>query len=112
MQNEVRSSFWMIADAVKEFYQKHNCLPVPGGLPDMKAQSAVYIDLQNIYKAKARKDAAEVLESVRRTPGGEDIEPGEVDLFCKNAAFVKLIDSRDSGPERLKKVAGKSMHNP
>lgn len=109
MQHEIRSSFWIIADAVKAFYEQHGCLPVPGGLPDMKAQSDVYIRLQNIYKAKARKDAAEVLASVRRAPGGDAIDAAEVDLFCKNAAFIKLIDSPDSGAERLLKVAGKSL---
>ncbi|EEY14673.1 NEDD8-activating enzyme E1 regulatory subunit [Verticillium alfalfae VaMs.102] len=66
---ETQSSFWIIAGAVKAFYEKHRCLPVPGGLPDMKAQSSVYIQLQGIYKAKARKDAAEVLDSVRRAQG-------------------------------------------
>ena len=105
----MKSTFWVIADAVKEFYENHGCLPVAGGLPDMKAQSDVYIKLQNIYKAKAREDAAEVLASVRRAQGGGAIDPAEVDLFCKNAAFVKLIDSPDSGPERLLQVVGKSF---
>ncbi|KAM0327948.1 hypothetical protein ACHAQA_005347 [Verticillium albo-atrum] len=108
---ESKSSFWIIAGAVKAFYETHKCLPVPGGLPDMKAQSSVYIQLQGIYKAKARKDAAEVLASVRRAPGGEDVDPAEVDLFCKNAAFVKLIDSKDGGSERLLKVADEELAN-
>lgn len=103
----MKSGFWIIADAIKLFYEKHECLPVQGGLPDMKAKSEVYVKLQGIYKAKARKDAAEVLASVRAAPGGDLIDPAEVDLFCKNAAFVKLIDSRDSGPKRLLKAVGK-----
>ncbi|KAH6690461.1 ThiF family protein [Plectosphaerella plurivora] len=109
--HEIKSSFWIIADAVKAFHEQHGCLPVPGSLPDMKAQSDVYIRLQNIYKAKARKDAAEVLEAVRRAPGGDAIDAAEVDLFCKNAAFIKLIDSPDSGPERLLKVAEEELSN-
>lgn len=73
----------------------------------MKAQSSVYIQLQNIYKAKARRDATEVLELVRRAPGGENIDATEVDLFCKNAAFIKLISSSDGGsPEGLSGVVG------
>lgn len=114
-QVEQRSGFWIIADAVKQFYEKHQCLPLPGKLPDMKAQSKVYIQLQNIYKEKARKDAAEVLQTVRAMPGGQHVDPAEVDLFCKNAAFVKLINAtggRGSGTkinraDRLKTVAGK-----
>jgi hypothetical protein len=79
----------------------------------MKAQSKVYIQLQGIYKAKARKDAAEILQIVQAAPGGERVDPAEVDLFCKNAAFVKLINatggtgSEISRADRLKSAAGK-----
>lgn len=117
---EKRLGFWIIADAVKQFYERHQCLPLPGKLPDMKAQSKVYIQLQNIYKAKARKDAAEILQIVRATPGGEHVDPAEVDLFCKNAAFVKLINATSGGgsgsnaqtsrEDRLKSAAGKRSH--
>jgi NEDD8-activating enzyme E1 regulatory subunit len=106
LQVEMKSSFWIIADAVKKFFNKHQCLPVPGGLPDMKAESSVYINLQNIYKAKARQDVAEVLDLIRAVPGGENIDPAEVELFCKNAAFIKLISRSDNDPTRLAKVAG------
>ncbi|CAJ2501893.1 Uu.00g047460.m01.CDS01 [Anthostomella pinea] len=91
---ELESMFWVIARAIKQFYHKHGCLPLPGALPDMKAQSSVYVKLQSIYKAKARKDAQEVLETVRASPGGKDVDPTEVDLFCKNARFVKLINAK------------------
>lgn len=90
---------------------------MPGNVPDMKAQSDVYIHLQNIYKAKARRDADEVLEMVQATPGGRDVDPAEVELFCKNAAFVKLINASggaeggDGGlygsADRLATVTGK-----
>jgi hypothetical protein len=84
----------------------------------MKAQSDVYIKLQNIYKAKARRDVDEVLKMVQATPGGRDVDPAEVELFCKNAAFVKLINpsgggggggngSFDGGADRLATVTGK-----
>lgn len=91
---EQNSSFWVIARAISLFYQKHGCLPLPGSLPDMKAQSSVYVKLQGLFKEKARKDAREVLELVRESAGGEHIDPTEVDLFCKNARFVKLINSK------------------
>jgi amyloid beta precursor protein binding protein 1 len=89
------SSFWFIASAVHTFYKIHNQLPLPGALPDMKAKSSDYIRLQNIYKAKARKDAAEVLQTVRsleisigrKTP----IDDKEVEAFCKGAAHIKLV---------------------
>ncbi|KAJ2980227.1 hypothetical protein NUW58_g7004 [Xylaria curta] len=91
---ELRSSFWAVAKAINLFHQKHGCLPLPGSLPDMKAQSNVYVKLQSIYKEKARRDAREVLESARQIDGGEHVDPAEVDLFCKNARFVKLINAK------------------
>ena len=75
----------------------------------MKAQSKVYVQLQNIYKAKARRDAAEVLNTVHDLPGGLEVEQAEVELFCKNAAFVKLINSAGASADRLPKVAGKCL---
>jgi len=73
----------------------------------MKAQSKVYVQLQNIYKAKARKDVAEVLEIVKAAPGGGDIDPARVELFCKNAAFIKLINAEGSNTDRLPAVFSK-----
>ncbi|KAI3334779.1 hypothetical protein F4824DRAFT_467193 [Ustulina deusta] len=96
---ERQSSFWIIAGAVSLFYQKHGCLPLPGSLPDMKAQSSVYVKLQGLYKAKARKDAREVLELVRGSVRGEHVDQTEVDLFCKNARFVKLINAKPRGSD-------------
>lgn len=74
----------------------------------MKAQSKVYIQLQNIYKTKARKDVAEVLKTVKQSPGGENVDPEEVERFCKNAAFVKLINTGSIGADHLAKITGKS----
>jgi amyloid beta precursor protein binding protein 1 len=75
----------------------------------MKAESDVYVELQNIYKAKARQDVAEVLETVRAHPSGKDIDAVEVETFCKNAAFVKLIRDIDSAPFSLQKIASQLL---
>lgn len=74
----------------------------------MKAQSSVYIKLQNLYKDKARSDAKEVLANVRSTPGGEDVDPAEIELFCTNARFIKLINGADGGAKTLPQITGKS----
>ncbi|KAI1103903.1 hypothetical protein F4804DRAFT_308843 [Jackrogersella minutella] len=92
-ENELQSTFWIIAKAIETFYRKHGCLPLPGALPDMKAQSSVYVKLQSLYKEKARKDAYEVLETARAISSGKGVDPAEVDLFCKNARFVKLVNA-------------------
>ncbi|KAK7723066.1 hypothetical protein SLS57_004623 [Botryosphaeria dothidea] len=92
-------SFWLIAHSISMFYKKHGVLPLPGSLPDMKAKSADYIKLQNIYKAKARADLAEVTDTVRalekqliRTPGS--VPDKEIEAFCKNAGHIKLVRGR------------------
>ncbi|KAK3318586.1 hypothetical protein B0H66DRAFT_516873 [Apodospora peruviana] len=116
--DEESSGFWIIASAVKDFYTENGCLPLPGNLPDMKAKSYVYIQLQNIYKRKAREDVAQVLGRVRAIPAGEHIDPAEVELFCKNAAHVKLINATGGKAEvdtslagRLKKVVDQELAN-
>jgi amyloid beta precursor protein binding protein 1 len=101
---ESTSSFWIIADAIKQFYKKHNALPLPGSVPDMKAQSTVYVQLQNIYKAKARQDVAEVLETVRSHLKGKDIDSDEIGNFCKNAAFIKLIRGSEPSEASLANI--------
>ncbi|KAI9770554.1 MAG: hypothetical protein M1840_003144 [Geoglossum simile] len=98
--------FWVIASAIQNFYHKHQAFPLPGSVPDMKAQSADYIHLQNVYKAKARQDAAEVLATVRaeeRRLGRTDnpTSEAEVEAFCKGAAFVRVFRG-----ERLPVVCG------
>jgi amyloid beta precursor protein binding protein 1 len=64
----------------------------------MKAQSADYISLQNLYKSKARADVQSVLAIVRSTEEKlgrtSAIEESEVDAFCKNAAHIKLVRGR------------------
>lgn len=91
-------SFWVIANAVGQFYTKHGVIPVPGSVPDMKARSKDYIELQNVYKSKARKDFAEVLDSVRALEQAKNrktpIEERDVEAFCKNAAHIKLVRGR------------------
>ncbi len=69
----------------------------------MKAQSADYIQLQSIYRAKARKDLAEITDTVRTAELPRAMDEKEIEAFCKNAAFVKLIHGR---PIRL---AGKGL---
>lgn len=65
----------------------------------MKAQSTDYIKLQNVYKAKARKDFRDVLDKVRRIEKGlnretRPIDEKEVEAFCKGAGHIKLVKGR------------------
>ena len=64
----------------------------------MKAQSADYMELQTVYKSKARQDSAEVLEMVRKLEADlgrtKNIDEKEVDAFCKGAGHIKLVRGR------------------
>lgn len=88
------SNFWPIAAGIRDYYKLHDgLLPLPGAIPDMKAQSADYVRLQNVYKQKARDDIAEIHSLIRiyRPRGAPPIPEAEIEAFCKNAAHVKLI---------------------
>ena len=87
-------SFWPIAAGIRDFHKAHDgLLPLPGSIPDMKAQSADYIRLQNVYKQKARDDLAEVTAIIKQTRSSSlpPVSDTETEAFCKNAAHVKLI---------------------
>lgn len=90
--------FWITAHAVQEFCQIHGTLPLSGSLPDMKAKSADYIALQNVFKSKARADVAEVTQCVRKLETqlkrSTPTDQREIDAFCKSAGFVKLVRGR------------------
>ncbi|KAK4494072.1 hypothetical protein PRZ48_014335 [Zasmidium cellare] len=92
--------FWVIANAIQQFYEKHGELPLPGAVPDLKAQSDTFIQLQNIYKTKAREDCAEVVATVRSLEknlgrsGKLVIDEKEVENFCKGAAHIHLVRGR------------------
>ena len=93
------ANFWIIAHAIWVFYKKKSVLPLPGSVPDMRARSADYIQLQNVYKTKAREDFAAVLESVRalETQLGRQDPPTpekEVEEFCKSASSVRVLRGR------------------
>jgi amyloid beta precursor protein binding protein 1 len=92
------ADFWIVAHAISEFHKANGVLPLSGSIPDMKAQSADYIALQNVYKGKAREDIQTVLSNVRsleKQLGRQaKIPESEVEAFCKNASHIKLIRGR------------------
>lgn len=110
-EQQSKSGFWIIAEALKEFYAEHQRLPVAGGLPDMKAQSSVYIQLQNIYKVKARQDANDVFSRAQKISGGENIDQAEVEQFCTNARFIKLVNTTGEEPLSMGQIIGRRHGN-
>ncbi|KAF4010765.1 hypothetical protein G4228_002481 [Cervus hanglu yarkandensis] len=99
-------TFWILARALKEFVAKEGQgnLPVRGTIPDMIADSGKYIKLQNVYREKAKKDAAAVgnhvaklLQSVGQAP--ESISEKELKLLCNNSAFLRVVRCRSLAEE-------------
>jgi amyloid beta precursor protein binding protein 1 len=88
-------NFWVVAHAISQFYQHHGVLPLPGSVPDMKAISSDYVELQNVYKSKARQDVETVTQTVRtieqQIAKAPPIPASEIEAFCKGAAHIKLI---------------------
>ncbi|EXJ76758.1 uncharacterized protein A1O5_01266 [Cladophialophora psammophila CBS 110553] len=94
------ANFWVVANAIKTFYDTHGVLPLPGALPDMKATSADYVKLQTIYKSKARADVAEVTKLVRQIEASfsrtaSQVPDSEIEAFCKNASHVRVLTNQN-----------------
>ncbi|KAL7273008.1 hypothetical protein RUND412_004152 [Rhizina undulata] len=96
-------SFWIIARAVKEFIknstQGGGLLPLPGSIPDMKAESHGYMALQTLYRYKARGDLLAVQKNVQAllsTLGLPDdaIPYTEIENFCRQANFIRVLEFR------------------
>ncbi|XP_068750209.1 NEDD8-activating enzyme E1 regulatory subunit-like [Montipora capricornis] len=103
---ESSSSFWILSKATKEFIENEGegALPLRGSIPDMTADSKRYIELQNIYQEQARKDIAFVTQRVHRIlldlgKSTDTIPDSEIRLFCRNAAFLRLIRGRSLAEE-------------
>lgn len=75
----------------------------------MKAQSSTYVQLQNIYKKKARDDVAEVISYIKPTASGVSPTQEEVETYCKNAAFIKLIRGGEPSMEALQSLINSEL---
>jgi amyloid beta precursor protein binding protein 1 len=96
--NKKSKPFWIMARALKDFVESegNGHLPVPGILPDMTADTALYINLQNVYRAKALHDADLVYRRVQQLLkelelSNELITEKDVRLFCREAAYIAVI---------------------
>lgn len=74
-------------------------LPLPGSLPDLKAVSATYVKLANLYRAEASADLEALRAHLAATLAkagvrADAIEPDEVARFAKLAAHVRLVRGR------------------
>lgn len=98
------SNYWLLCAALREYIANEGSLPLRGSIPDMISSSKYYIDLQRVYQKKAQSDIAtftsylnQVLGSVGKPP--DAVSDKQVKLFCRNAAFLRLVQSRSLSDE-------------
>ncbi|CAH0385252.1 unnamed protein product [Bemisia tabaci] len=90
--------FWIIAKAIKDFVENegNGYLPLRGTLPDMTADTAKYVAIQQLYRDQAAKDAEIVFRRVQQllrqlNQPDDTITENEVRQFCKHASSISVI---------------------
>ena len=103
------SNFWILVRALNEFITNEGggCLPVRGSIPDMMSSSDLYISLQRIYQTKALNDIQLVAQYVNELLVSVDrpehvISDQEIKMFCRNAAFLRLVRTRSLSDELIR----------
>lgn len=93
------TKFWFLTRAVSDFVKATGLLPLCGDVPDMKSDTTTYINLQQIYRAKAKADIASVKKYLQTHLSNhhrsiDQIPDQEIAVFCKHAAFLKVLRYR------------------
>ncbi|GAO49423.1 hypothetical protein G7K_3573-t1 [Saitoella complicata NRRL Y-17804] len=97
------TDFWILARSVADFVSSptegNGLLPLPGVVPDMKADSSGYVQLQTLYRKKAAEDVTAVTAHVRehlKAVGRpvDSISADDTASFCKHAAWIKVMRYR------------------
>ncbi|KAJ3276545.1 NEDD8-activating enzyme E1 regulatory subunit [Terramyces sp. JEL0728] len=116
------SEFWILLKALKSFIENegNGSLPLPGSVPDMKADTESYVTLQKLFHHKAEADkqclknyVATICSTLKRTMLNSEI----IDIFCKNSGYIKLFRTNslkahmNSSPEEEFKNAAKNDEN-
>ncbi|KAL2885670.1 Nedd8-activating enzyme E1 regulatory subunit [Ceratocystis lukuohia] len=79
--------------------------------PSLPPNLKEIFDLLDSSKAKAKADFEEVLAILRTSLDGKCVTEEDIALFCKNAAFAKLIKPQTVSPEHLKEILEKEAAN-
>jgi amyloid beta precursor protein binding protein 1 len=95
--------FFHLVNALSKFVedQPSRSLPLSSTLPDMKASTEAYIQLQRMYKKRAEEEKEAFKKYLQVT-----IDDAVVDAFLKNSHALKLLRGRpwgglDSDPKAL-----------
>eukprot|EP00457_Paulinella_chromatophora_P003836 gb/GEZN01003844.1/.p1 GENE.gb/GEZN01003844.1/~~gb/GEZN01003844.1/.p1 ORF type:complete len:555 (-),score=91.59 gb/GEZN01003844.1/:391-2055(-) len=94
------SSFWFMSRGCLEFYNNEGkgTWPCSASIPDMTTSTKKYVDVQEIYKKRADKDAElvhqHVLKLVKSSGSPLKISLADTQHFCKNVRQVGIIVGR------------------
>lgn len=100
------TEFWFLVKALKSFISTDGkgLLPVPGVVPDMKADTESFVRLQTLYRDQSRSD----VEALRRHLDPVLLEHGKpldwisndtIDRFAKHSAFLSVTRYRSLSQE-------------
>ncbi|KAJ2851025.1 hypothetical protein IWW36_001452 [Coemansia brasiliensis] len=97
--NAQTSNFWLLVNALRRYLESEysqGMLPHSGAIPDMKADTLSYVNLQRIYKQKAEADKREFLCHLHDVLHDADlptdhVSSEQVDAFCRNASKLRLV---------------------
>ncbi|GAB0091764.1 Nedd8-activating enzyme E1 regulatory subunit [Sergentomyia squamirostris] len=91
-------SFWILVRALRDFVENegNGWLPLPGTLPDMTAETAFYIALQNVYRNQALADADAIFRRVQHLLKEmnlpcDTVSEKDVRQFCREAANIAVL---------------------
>lgn len=91
----VEAPFYKLVRALKKFVEGtgNGALPLTSTLPDMKASTGAYIELQKLYKTRAEEEKETFRACLREVEGGgiKDIGEDMIDAFVKNSHALKLL---------------------
>ncbi|KAE8075706.1 hypothetical protein FH972_014399 [Carpinus fangiana] len=95
------SDFWVMVAALKEFIANEGGgeAPLEGSIPDMTSSTELYVNLQNIYQAKAEADVLVIEQRVRNILKKMGKDPNSISKttlksFCRNARKLKVCRYR------------------
>lgn len=99
-------TFWTLVEALKEFVAETGTFPLSGTIPDFKAYTKDYVDIQRVYKDKANKDLSRFKEIVATKV--VEVPETVIEEFCKNSRYIHLARgtslTHDTSPESLAQI--------
>lgn len=101
--NPDTSVFWILVNVLKQYVTNdpEKNLPLSGVLPDMKASTKTYVDLQQVYRRKAKHDFEifkalylNTVKSLGNVSEDKYLSDEDIETFCKNSRYIRVIKGR------------------